>query len=129
MVALIAILVYSIDQEITAGDNSTFTPLISDLVPLTPATVLLGSSWPIVDKPIKNITIDDGIYLEAAEYAVQDLKDKDEIEEKIPSLKVRSPSYRHQKVVATMERGRNLSRLGYLEEYAAKHIHRYVFLV
>lgn len=119
-----ATLIYSINQEIIANENSTDTLSISDLVSLSPSMILLRKSWPISDKEIKNTTVDDGVYSEAAEMAKRRLKEKDELEKSVPSLKLTSPSYRHQKVTATSEKGRNISRLGYLEEYAMRHIYR-----
>ncbi|CAG9861246.1 unnamed protein product [Phyllotreta striolata] len=52
------------------------------------------------------------------------LEAKDEIEKSVPSLLVQSPSYRHQRVTATSERARNLSRGGFIEEYASKYLNR-----
>lgn len=121
LVILIATLVYSIDQEIISNLNVTSNTIN---LTLTPSLVLLTRSWPISDKVVKNKTINDSIYLEAVENALNDLKYKDEIEKKIPSLKLRTPSYRHQKVVSTTEKARNLSRIGYLEEYTTRHVKR-----
>lgn len=124
MVIVIASLVYSIGQAVITNENSTDTPNINDVTPITPSLILFTRTMPIPDKIVSNKTIDDELYSEAALRAEQDLKRKNDIEEQIPSLQLRSPSYRHQKVVYTMEKGRNLSRMGYLEEYATRHLSR-----
>lgn len=124
LIGLVAILAYSIDQEVISDENTTDTSTINDLVSLSPSIILFSRQWPIPDKTVENKSIDDETFLEAAGQAENNLKEKDEIEKNVRSLNLRSPSYRHQKVVATSEMARNLSKLGYLEEYATRHIYR-----
>lgn len=80
----------------------------------------MSRTWPIPDVPNENKTVDDDTWAIAIEDGKQKLEEKDEIEKDIPSLKLQSPSYKHQKVVATTERGRNFSKAGFVEEYATR---------
>nr|XP_023023971.1 chorion peroxidase [Leptinotarsa decemlineata] len=126
LITLIITVVYSINEEESAGNSAlpNDNPL-NETEFVSPIFILLSNNLPIED--VRNTirsTNDTQLWEEAIEFGKKGLKEKDEIEKHVPSLQLRSPSYRHQRVVATSERGRNLSRIGFIEEYATKHIHR-----
>lgn len=69
--------------------------------------------WPIEDQPLpsnQTLQIDWEKCLKAGE---KHLKQKEDRERHSLPLAVDSPSYRHQKVMGTTQRARNLSRTGY----------------
>nr|CAH7737940.1 unnamed protein product [Callosobruchus chinensis] len=114
---------FSINEDVdTSGDNSS---VVANLTNETfPELILFNVQWPLPDPFPENETCDNTTWSEAIEAGMQGLIEKDEIENTIPSLALRSPSYRHQKVVATSEKARNMSRIGLIEEYATRFLHR-----
>ncbi|CAH1153426.1 unnamed protein product [Phaedon cochleariae] len=132
LVALIMTVMYSITER-DLPNNATDSPTGSDSTTVNidaattpiPVFVLLSNIFPIGDVENKNETTNDALlWKEAIQAGQSGLEEKDKIETYVPSLQLRSPSYRHQRVVATSEKGRNLSRIGFVEEYATRHIHR-----
>lgn len=97
----------------------------SGVVPADSFVILFDKkSWPLEDqediKTFKNST-------DLTHAMIQGqilLDEKDAIEKNNPSLKIDSPSYRHQKVLDTNEKARNLSRKGYQLEGATAFIYR-----
>lgn len=121
LVALVATISYSIENS----ENSNSTATNDTETDAMPVFLMFTSSWPIPDVDYKNHTSESKInWEECVEFGKQALKDKDEIEKVIPSLPIHSPSYRHHKVVATSAKARNLSRIGYVKEFATKHFYR-----
>ncbi|KAK9890312.1 hypothetical protein WA026_010414 [Henosepilachna vigintioctopunctata] len=85
----------------------------------------MSQTWPLKDEEIKNITSNDSSQWKAALlFGSKELDKKDNIELNTPTLPVDTPSYRHQKVTPTSIKALQLSRIGYLEEYGAKYMHR-----
>lgn len=106
------------DQNIT---NTTINNTDKQLF----TTNQLNFSIPLNDFHYKNVTINNGNEWEDAINAGKlELNKRDLIESVQPSLLLRSPSYRHQKVTATSEKARNISRIGYIHEYATRYIHQ-----
>lgn len=118
LVALVATISYGIENpensNSTAGNETDM-----------PVFLMFTSSWPIPDVDYKNYTSSDRVeWKECVRVGKEALRDRDEIEKIVPSLPIHSPSYRHQKVVATSAKARKLSRVGYVEEFATKHFYR-----
>ncbi|KAJ8986217.1 hypothetical protein NQ317_009923 [Molorchus minor] len=95
LVALIATISLSINNTNTSELNNTALPLDSFLV-------LFSNNWPIADK----------------EY-IHHFSDEFDVKE---SMDVEVPAIGIKKVVATSEKARDLSRIGYVQEYALRHI-------
>ncbi|KAG5866644.1 hypothetical protein JTB14_025149 [Gonioctena quinquepunctata] len=131
LTALVITVMNSINKEEAANnatipiENGTVLPNQTEINSTSPVLVLLSYNLPLADVNNQNQTTDDVMLWEEAILAGRKgLEEKDEIEKRVPSLQLRSPSYRHQRVVATSDRGRNLSKIGFVEEYATKHIHK-----
>ncbi|XP_023309880.1 myeloperoxidase [Anoplophora glabripennis] len=119
VVALVATISISINapEDTNSALNNTETDM--------PVFLMFTSSLPIPDVDYKNCTTSSNAILkESIQIGKQALKDRQEVEKIIPSVPVLSPSYRHQKIVATSAKARNLSHIGYIKEFATKHFHR-----
>ncbi|KAJ8951456.1 hypothetical protein NQ318_006888 [Aromia moschata] len=93
-------------NNFTSSENENETSLDSFFF-------FLANNWPLSDSHCEKRTINNTRdWEDSINYGKKYLKERDDIEKLIPSLPIRSPSYRHQKVVATSERARNLSRFG-----------------
>ncbi|KAJ8934879.1 hypothetical protein NQ314_013155 [Rhamnusium bicolor] len=120
LVVLIATVAYSINNSEVPSDNST-SGITNDNETIL---ILLSNTWPILDMRYKTQTLNDNTKWEKnLEAGRKALKEKDEIEKNAPSLPVHSPSYIHQKIVATSEKAKNLTRFGYIVEHATRHMY------
>lgn len=109
----------------TTEANSSLIPINETSIPINSFLVLFDTlSWPIEDK-LENNTIRTSHDLnQALQEGAKALNNKDKIEEKCPSLKIDSPSYRHQKVMSTSSKARQFSRKGYEIEGATQFFYR-----
>lgn len=99
----------------SSSENSTTTQNASDVL----LDLMREVTWPIEDQPSptnQTLQIDWEKCFKAGE---KHLKQKEDRERLSLPLAVDSPSYRHQKVMGTTERARNLSRTGYQLEGAS----------
>ncbi|CAG9759789.1 unnamed protein product [Ceutorhynchus assimilis] len=81
-------------------------------------------SWPLADRSITRHFDRSTNLSHAMTQGKILLEEKDAIENNTPSLKIDSPSYRHQKVLGTNEKARNISRQGYQMEGATQFIYK-----
>ncbi|KAJ8918520.1 hypothetical protein NQ315_015227 [Exocentrus adspersus] len=93
---------------------------------IDPPIILTLSYLPIPDKNYSYRITDKSTWNKYLEAGKQAVKHKDLIEQTTPSLPVSSPSYRHQKAVATSTKATSLAYIGYIEEYATMNFHRTV---
>ncbi|XP_056645270.1 peroxidasin homolog isoform X2 [Diorhabda sublineata] len=125
LVTIIITVIYSINANRIV--NSTIPENDGNITVETSVISFISTTFPITDKQKSNKILEDiELWNEAIEEGKRNLLEKDKIEEAIPSLNIQSPSYRHQRVTATSKRGRELSRVGFVEEFATKHIYRNV---
>lgn len=99
----------------SSSESSTTTQNISDVL----LDLMREVTWPIEDQPPpinQTIQIDWEKCFKAGE---KHLKHKEDRERLSLPLAVDSPSYRHQKVMGTTKRARNLGRTGYQLEGAS----------
>ncbi|XP_066248705.1 peroxidase [Euwallacea similis] len=120
LVILIALgLTISYAVDFSPADNSTDTvPLInqSDTITSDVFTVLMEKQWPLGDQEgrhMENTTVN---LNDALVIGQTFLNHRDEREKCSPSLAVDSPSFRHQMVMGTNAKARNLTREGYKME-------------
>ncbi|RZC33028.1 peroxidase, partial [Asbolus verrucosus] len=118
IIAFVTTIAYSISKsnnEIHNITNSTNTP--SDII-----VALLTNSWPLPDQRQKEkICNNETEWNNAMAEGQRALDLKNEIAKNNTPLPVNSPSYKHQKVVATSAKARMLAELGYKEEFARRY--------
>ncbi|XP_050497298.1 chorion peroxidase [Diabrotica virgifera virgifera] len=126
LITIVITVIYSINEQDRTNSTSienesnTSTETIE-----TPVISLFSATVPLEDVNEEKKTLGNvDLWNEAIEEGRKELEQKDEIEKEVPSLNMQSPSYRHQRVTATHEKGRRLSRIGFVEEYATRYIHR-----
>lgn len=85
---------------------------------------LFNNTWPLDDQVEIKTNDSSGNWERAMQEGRMFLDVKDSIEKNTSSLAVDSPSYRHQRVMGTSDKARELSRKGYQLEGAARFLYR-----
>ncbi|XP_072402759.1 salivary peroxidase/catechol oxidase isoform X2 [Diabrotica undecimpunctata] len=126
LITIVITVIYSINEEDKNNSTSSVNESDTSIETIeTPVISLFSAIVPLEDVNEEKKTLNNvELWNEAIEEGKKGLNQKDEIEKEVPSLNVQSPSYRHQRVTATHEKGRRLSRTGFVEEYATRYIHR-----
>lgn len=106
---------YSIQYKPNIPSNST------DNETVLPVDIFLTMSWPIEDAKNNVSFISDEDWSEAMAQGKKNLSDLEIVGKKVHQVDINSPSYRHQKIISPMPKARNLTKLGHLIEFAAKH--------
>lgn len=89
-------------------------------------TEILNKLHVLPDVDQKHSTyIDDIKWDKALAFGKKALKDKDYIENHMKPLEYDHPSYKHQKLLATSTKIRNISRIGFSEQQASKYLKWY----
>ncbi|KAK4872137.1 hypothetical protein RN001_016261 [Aquatica leii] len=119
--AVVALVVFAVSYSI--NNNAE----INNLDPLNTRVnntgILLTLSWPITDRKQEKTCINhENVWQEALKFGSEALFKRDKLEEKIPTLDVNTPSYRHQKTFLFSNRSRILSRHGFISENAQKYL-------
>lgn len=116
--------VFIVSYAIPRDDHSQNSTLNNNTDPDFLNNLLVTISWPIEDFG-KNLTILNSSEWKTALLVGEKALQKMEEEEKcVPGVELNSPSYKHQKIVATSARSQLLAKIGHIEGFATKYIHR-----
>ncbi|XP_066158547.1 peroxidase isoform X2 [Euwallacea fornicatus] len=120
LVILIALgLTISYAVNFSPADNSNDTLSLtneSDSMPSDVFTVLIENHWPLENQEGRHMENTIVNLKDAVAIGQTFLNQRDEKEKYSPSLAVDSPSFRHQMVMGTSAKARNMSREGYIME-------------
>lgn len=124
--ALVITVSYTVNQDYEDFNTTEASPSSSDLSPSTDLNLntLLSLEWPLKDK--KYSSWDDPPNATEIESAIAEgrksLLAKETFEEKVPTLQLGSPSYKHQMATKTLPKARELSKTGHIMEAATKYL-------
>lgn len=123
VVGIVVTIAFSISTSDLENENNETITNVS--FPIDSFLILLSNNWPLPDKNEINENCTNKTSWDDAMLAGQrDLHLKDEIEKNTTSLPLNSPSYKHQKIVATSAKARAFARRGHQEEFATRHFMR-----
>jgi peroxidase len=118
LIGFLATIAYTINRSHDEISNSTNPTNETSEIQL----IFIDKSWPLPDAPVDTkICNNETDWNEAVAQGKRALRLKNEIEKKIKPLPIDSPSYRHQKVVATSPKALILAELGYVEEFGRRY--------
>ncbi|CAG9828281.1 unnamed protein product [Diabrotica balteata] len=112
LITIVITVIYSINEEDKNNSTSSVNESNTSIETIeTPVISLFSAIVPLEDANKEKKTLNNvELWNEAIEEGKKGLNQKDEIEKEVPSLNMQSPSYRHQRVTATHEKGRLLNK-------------------
>jgi len=116
---------YTVNHDIE-DENGTATEQLPAAQDDTQLLTLLTMSWPLADHeaPQWDQVPTEQEMEEAIAEGKKTLLLKEAFEEKVPTLPIDSPSYRHQLVTRTSPKAREMAKSGFIMEAATKHLLR-----
>ncbi|KAF5294860.1 hypothetical protein FQA39_LY00344 [Lamprigera yunnana] len=120
--AIVVFVVFAVSYSIQ-NDENVDNSNSSSITFTNNTSLLLTLSWPITDRKEEPKCFNhEDLWQEALEFGSNALGKRDKLEEKIPTLEVNTPSYRHQKTFIASNKSRMLSRDGIIKENAWKYL-------
>uniref|UniRef100_A0AAR5PV58 Uncharacterized protein n=2 Tax=Dendroctonus ponderosae TaxID=77166 RepID=A0AAR5PV58_DENPD len=122
LASLVITIAYTTNLPVDAEKETASTSNETDLISVDTFITLFNNTWPLEDQ-VEMKTNDRGNWDHAMQEGEMFLESKDSIEKNASSLPIDSPSYRHQRVMGTSDKARELSRKGYQLEGAARFLY------
>lgn len=95
-------------------------------LPFQNSLLILSKLNALPDKMInRSIYSNESQWIDALNVDKDVVKLKENMEDQLQNLDENSPSYKHQKLLSSSEKIRNIVRIGFSEQYATKYLNRY----